>query len=500
MSVQANPTTLLPDRVPLWRHQDEAIEFALSRHGTMLAMAMGTGKSRVAIEIIERRNHRLTVITCPKSVQANWPREFSRHGDPARPVIVEVLRGSVAEKTERAKALVAEAAAMNRPLVLVINHEGFWRQPFLPWVASAGVDCLVVDELHRAKARGGKFSLALGRLAIRIPWRLGLTGTPMPHSPLDVYAQCRFLAPALYGLSFTRFRTRYAVMGGFDGKQVIGYQNERDLYERFARIAYQADASVVTLPEAVHVRREVELSAPARRVYRELEREFYAEVESGSVTAANALTRLLRLQQITGGTLALDSADPVMIDMGKHEALAEILADLPAREPVVVFARFRADLDAIHTAARSMGRTSGELSGRANDLGAWQAGGFDVLATQIQAGGVGVDLTRARYCVYYSLGFSLAEYLQSLARTHRPGQTRSVVYLHLVASQTIDERVYQALERRQKVVDAILSQGKVTVSMLRGQKATDKQRQGVGEILVSAADALGLAPPDPDAA
>ena len=75
----------------------------------------------------------------------------------------------------------------------------------------------------------------------------------------------------------------------------------------------------------------------------------------------------------------------------------------------------------MHEAAKRTGRTSSELSGRVNTLPEWQEGKTDVIAVQIQAGGVGIDLTRASYCVYYSVGFSLGDYEQSLARVHRPG-------------------------------------------------------------------------------
>lgn len=84
----------------------------------------------------------------------------------------------------------------------------------------------------------------------------------------------------------------------------------------------------------------------------------------------------------------------------------------------------------------------------------------DILAVQIQAGGVGIDLTRASYSIYYSVGFSLGDYEQSLARVHRPGQTRNVVYIHLVAEQTIDEKVYRALSEKKNVVEAVIEESK----------------------------------------
>ena len=81
----------------------------------------------------------------------------------------------------------------------------------------------------------------------------------------------------------------------------------------------------------------------------------------------------------------------------------------------------------------------------------------DVAGVQIQAGGVGIDLTRARYAVYYSLGHSLTDYLQSRRRVHRPGQTRTTTYFHLIAEDTVDQQVYQALASKQDVVEFIMN-------------------------------------------
>jgi len=79
-----------------------------------------------------------------------------------------------------------------------------------------------------------------------------------------------------------------------------------------------------------------------------------------------------------------------------------------------------------------------------------------VLAVQIQAGGIGVNLTRARYSVFYSLGYSLGDYEQALARVHRPGQTRKCTHVHLISKGTVDEHVYKALQDKADVVEYIL--------------------------------------------
>jgi len=98
------------------------------------------------------------------------------------------------------------------------------------------------------------------------------------------------------------------------------------------------------------------------------------------------------------------------------------------------------------------------LSGNTNRLADWQEGNATILGVQIQSGGAGIDLSRSAYCFYYSLGFSLGEYEQSLARLRRPGQTRCVRYYHLVSQGTVDEQVYAALRERRNVVDAVLEQ------------------------------------------
>jgi SNF2 family DNA or RNA helicase len=124
---------------------------------------------------------------------------------------------------------------------------------------------------------------------------------------------------------------------------------------------------------------------------------------------------------------------------------------------VVVFCRFRCDLAEVEAVAKDLGRSYAELSGDRNDLAAWQRGEATILGVQLQSGGVGIDLTRAAYCVYYSMGYSLGDYEQSLARLRRPGQTRCCRYYHLVCKGTVDEQVYAALRHRRGVVDSVLN-------------------------------------------
>ncbi|MBM3744569.1 MAG: DEAD/DEAH box helicase [Acidobacteria bacterium] len=447
-----------------WRHQVEAYQFCRNhlsqgQHGLLLAMMMGTGKSLVACMMLLALAARKTLIACPLRVVQVWLGQFERHiGTPMVVVALDEDAGSVASKQQFAEEKLKLAQTLGQPFVAVINYDSVWREPFAEWAEKVEWDLVIADEAHRIKAPGGKASLFFKRLRPHARIRVAMTGTPMPHGLTDVYAVARFTDPTIFGPSFAAFRQKYCVMGGFQKKQITGYQHLEEFEALLSRFTFRVGKEVLDLPPETHVTYHCELSPDARRIYRDLEEDFVAQVREGVVTATNAMVKLLRLQQVTGGVVPTDDGAIHRVDNAKQELLADTLEDIGNDEPVVVFCRFHADLDAVHEAAKRSGCRSLELSGRRDELKRWQDGEAQVLAVQISAGGVGVDLTRARYSIYYSLSFSLGEYDQALSRVHRPGQTRPVEHIHLVARNTVDVKILRALEKRAEVLQSILAE------------------------------------------
>ena len=454
ITTAAHPETQTHSEPTAWEHQASALDFIRDKPGSMLAMAMGTGKSRVAIDLIRERDYRRVLILAPKSVvDYVWPGQIALHAA-GELAAIPLTQGSVAAKRE-----VVEAALRIRrdhPAAVIVNYEAAWREPLASWLRDLRWDLLVMDECHKIKAPGGVASRFCSRLADRIPQRLGLTGTPMPHSPLDIYAQYRALNKRVFGTSFNRFKHTYAIFGGFEGRQVVAFKSRDELRAKFRSIAFQVRVEdALDLPPVQDVTHHLDIGPKAQRVYRDLSRHFLAELAEGYITAANALSRLLRLQQVTSGYGVTEEGAAVQLDDAKAKHLTDLLEGIDADEPVVVFARFRNDLDQIASVAAKLDRPAFEVSGRIKQLDEWRDKG-GVLAVQIQAGGLGLDLSIARYCIYFSLGFSLGDYQQSRARLHRPGQTRPVEYIHLIARDTVDLTVMQALERKENAIDRIL--------------------------------------------
>lgn len=494
-----------PAARPLWEHQEQALDLALAQRGYLLGIPMGGGKSRVAIDVADRTDATRVLVLCPKSVVGVWPRQLREHSERDWTIWaghVESRNGghkasaTVAERAEALTAAAHGATRIGRPFLAACNFESVRSAAMADTLLSDHWDLVIVDESHRVKAPMGRDSRFVGRLCRRTRLHGGrvllLTGTPMPHSALDLWGQMRAIDEDILGRSYTAFRARYGAPRikflyadgtpaylTTPGGQVIydGVRDDRvdELMARVAPYMFTVDADELDrklgLLEPRDVYRETELDPASRRVYQDLERDLVSRVGEGVVTASNAMVLVTRLAQATSG-YAVDAEtrehigladDWTAIQAGvlpeKARLLADVLSDLPPREPVVVFARFHEDLDNIERVAVQAGRSYGELSGRRRDglTADSTMVDVDVLGAQLQSGGVGIDLTRARYAVYYSLDFSLANYLQSRKRLHRPGQDGRVTYIHLTCTATIDEVVHSALARREQVVDAVLA-------------------------------------------
>jgi len=410
-------------------------------------MDMGTGKSKVAIDLIVNRGHKKTLLVCPKRVIEVWPGQFKTHSDGIN--VVPLRNGTGVQKAE-----VIRGYKGPYPVVFVTNYDIVWQDSMKPTLLKAGFDCVVLDESHRIKKPGGKASRFFHLLGKTTPWKIALTGTPLAHSPLDIYGQYRFLDPSIFGTNYAKFCDKYCVENKYSHKKT--FINQDELSRLMYSIAFRVEAGeVLKLPEPIEQTFTFELPSPMMRAYKTLEKESVMETTQGLVAVNNPLARMTRLHQMTSGIMIEKDGTKHIMDRSKAGILADILEDLPVREPVVIFARFTDDLDNIRRVCESQGRRYSEVSGRGDQLKDWQKGHSDIVGVQIQSGSEGEDYTRSHYAIYYSLGFSLKDYKQSRRRIDRPGQTKNPMFIHILAEGTIDEDIMRALEANAEVVDYV---------------------------------------------
>lgn len=221
-------------------------------------------------------------------------------------------------------------------------------------------------------------------------------------------------------------------------------------------VAFRATkAECLDLPETTDIIRTVQLEPTARKLYKNLVKESFTELDKGEVTATNVLTKLLRLSQLTGGFICSDdSSKAEQVSNAKMSVLEDIVdASIQEGKKLVIIARFVPELHAICKMLDKKGIRHSLIMGGITDRGE-QVAQFQnnpevsVFVGQIATAGMGITLTAASTMVFYSLDYSMSNFEQTKARIHRVGQKFPCTYLYLSAEGTVDTKVLQALKNK----------------------------------------------------
>lgn len=467
-------------------HQMRAYEFIMPKRGAYLGLKMGEMKSKVAIDVAANSGAKTVLIVAPARVLGVWRGQFVQHCPvPYQVTVLDKKSESAAVKAKRAENDLIVAKSRGLMAVVVVSYETAIRPEFRKFALSRLWDLIVGDEFHRAKDPRGSIGKLFGELGNVGKKKLGLSGTPLPHSPLDAFSQYRFLDSRIFGWSYVKHRQSYAKMNPVFPSKVDAWLNQGEFETKLKSIMFRLDEDVLNLPAYTDQTLVCDLSPQARAVYDELEEQWIAEVESGVVTAANALVKLLRLQQVCAGHVKTEDGIIQTVDDSKERMLRGMLEDIPTREPVVVFGWFKHDLEVFARVAEEMGRRYGEVSGSRSDLTdhAKMREDVDLQGVQLQSGGVGVDLTRAKYGFYYTPCFNWALMEQSLKRLHRPGQTMNCHFYRIVAKNTVDRAIYGALAKREELINGVLvgkpaTDQELVADIVSGLKMRDSDEDG----------------------
>lgn len=455
-----------------WEHQRAALEYLYNRDCAALYTAPGTGKTKVMIDLIINRGFKRVLIVCTNKGCEVWQKQFKIHSDLPTFSVLNLSGMSTAGKVSALKSLPKKRNSVGLTVV-ICNYEGVWREPLAKELLkkSTGIDCVICDESHRIKTPGSKVSRFLTRLSGVVPYRYLVTGTPAAESPMDIYAQYRFLDKNIFGTSFQRFKDRYQNLDvqatlrvGFPILDKTNpYKNLDELQEKMFSCAFLAE-STVKLPKQLNIVTSYTIGKKTERLYKELRKEGVLICKQGYLEVSNVLTMSLREQQLVSGYVQIETEtkDKKLIRVSEErvEVLQDLLEQFAKGEPIVIFAKYRKDLKNIRKLCQKLGRGYSEISGTENTQEDWDKGKTSIIGVQYSSGSESIDLTRARYCIYYSLTTQLALYEQSKKRIHRPGQTRPVTYYHICAKmskgKTIDEKILHALKTKQDVVEYLM--------------------------------------------
>ena len=443
-------------------------------------LEMGTGKSKICIDnaaiLFERGQIDTLIVIAPKGVYRNWARiEVPAHLPERIERDLAVWRPSPNKAEKKALTDLLEPSEAFK--ILVMNVEALSTakgQRFLEALLKATTAMLAVDEsttIKSPKARRTKTLLKLGALA---RYRRILTGFPVTQSPMDLWAQARFLDERLLGDcgdNFYQFQYRYAVMkkrtmGSHTFNQLVGYRNLDKLSELIGKFSSRIlKEECLDLPPKVYLRRNVTLTDDQERIYMQLKEYALAHLDNDEfMTTPNVLTQLLRMQQVLSGHTMSSEGNLFEIKDNRLSELQNCLDEMDGK--TIIWSRFRYDVKRITEALSTdhgpesvvsyFGDTSDDE--RTQAIESFQNGEARFFVGNPQTGGMGITLTAAQNVIYFANSFDLAIRTQSEDRAHRIGQEKSVTYVDLIAEGTIDEKIVTALRNKMDIATTVMGE------------------------------------------
>lgn len=425
----------------------------------------GTGKTKTAWDIISHRWLKGTVtgviiLSSPKGVHAQWIEEqMPKHlwksvkaetyiWDGKKPSWwlgshtdkLQIVSGNIDMlKSEKGRTLLNLQALTHKQKLLILVDES--------------------DSIKNISAQRSKMLRDLSKVT---PQRAIMTGTPIAKDLTDEWAQFYFLNPAIIGHKYlTSFRAQYCVMGGFEGRSVVGHRNIEQFKETVAPYIFRATKADLNLPEKVFDEVVFELDSEQKTHIQNIRKQFFSDLgKDDAVSVKNGATALLRIQQISNG-FAVSEDDGKIIPMKQNprmDALVSLRRSIQGK--VVIWCRFKEDVRRILSRYPDAVTIFGENDGneRAQAKKAFIEGNATELIATPGAAGKGVDGLQ-KVCsdaIYYSNSYNAIDRWQSEDRIHRIGMKGAASYFDLIARGSIDRAILANLKKKKSISELAL--------------------------------------------
>lgn len=325
-------------------------------------------------------------------------------------------------------------------------------------------DLWIFDEIGKLKNPKSPRYKEVKKHTAKVPIVWGLNGTPAPEGFLDLFAQVTIVdGGKLWGKSFYKWRDEYFRPLDFKGyKWGPQYGTIERLTKQLNTVAFKVDETQLSYQKTMmHSAIPVELPHSARELYEEMEKEMALEVNNTDITAFSAAAASMKLRQLTQGFVYDETGASHIVHEEKAHALADLIDELQG-EPLLIAYEFTEDLRAIQRVWKNLPYLGqGVSSSKAEEyVRRWNNRDVPVLALHPFSAGHGLNLQKGgSHICWYALPWPLESYLQTNGRIDRQGQTRMCFGHHIVANDTVDQRVSAALRDKnatqQSIIDAI---------------------------------------------
>ena len=432
-------------------YQKDIVNDALNAGCYGIFAETGTGKTLISLEIAS--HFKKTLVLCPLSViETAWIDDCKKFYPQ-----MKIINCWSNTSDGRFDLLDEEAD------IYVMNYESY--KIVRNKIMKSNFDCMIVDESSCMKNMKSQItSMILGMINV-IPHRFVLSGTPAPNRFDEFFPQMKFVNPDIFGNNKYGFLQTYSHQSMKDPH--VWYQTDEDKEKFNARLTEQAvflkKEDCVDLPEKVFQVRRFEMASEQRQHYNELLNDIKSHINEWSKFEFTA--KLMKLREITSGFVYTKDSSVITMDSNKPKALAEILEEIGNKQ-VIIWCQFQHEIKSLAEQFGGVALTSSssKTKERYEIIRDFRDGKIQYLFTHPSLMGKGLTFVNCTYNVYYSLSFSYEEFKQSQDRIHRIGQTNKCTYIIMQAKDTIDEKIYSCLQRKESAVDELYNEIGLKVS------------------------------------
>ena len=436
----------------VYAHQKKSIAFASKLKAFFDASDPGTGKTRVQIEIFAARRKKggkCALILAPKSLlRPAWFNDFRK--------FAPQITCSIAYADNREAAFAAEAD------VYITNIDA------VNWLAKQKpkffdkFDTFIIDEVTAFKHATSGRSRAMKKIKKYFTYRTALSGTPNSNTICDIWHPINLLDDGKrLGQSFYGFRAACCAPVQVGPKaEMVKWEDKEGAEE--AVFGLIADMTIrhkfeqcMDIPENHTYVVSYQMSNKQRKAYEQMKALSIAEIGKKVVTAINGAAVTTKLQQLaSGATYTYDEEGgecPEVVDRGRYELVLDMIEE---RQHSVCFFLWRHQKNELVAAAEARGITFAVIDGetpiheREEIVQHYQNGFYRVVFAHPQSAGHGLTLTRGTATIWASPTYNLEHFVQGNRRIYRAGQTQRTETIVVLAENSIDEIVYQAIETK----------------------------------------------------
>jgi len=434
-----------------YQHQKKAIALAAMFDSYALFMDPGLGKTLTAIKLIEHWKLPAIIIAPLSTLESVWVAEINKWSN-LRSI---VLWNNLKEWN-------------NDYDVYIINFEGFKKLSKIkkPSIENK-ISCLIIDESAKIKSHSSAITKTILDYKNKIKHRICLSGIPAPNNLLEYWGQMAFVNDELLSDNFYKYRNSFFYSTGYGGYLYRTMSGAKEaIMDRISRQAFSLQKEdALDLPEQIFETRLVYMDKVQEKAYESMKKENVLEFKDSITLAANELSKICKLREITGGFVININGIPVKVSDSKIKVLTETINSIPKNKQIIIWIQYHwesAELKLL------LGDDAVLLNGtipqkeKIKNIQDFQAGKKRFLIAHPKSGGHGLNLQQCSYSIWYSLSYSYEEYVQACDRCHRIGQKYNTTYFQLLAKNSIDEVIYKALKTKQNLSESCLN-------MLKGQ-------------------------------